>query len=436
MRDIIDIPEMQKYTVSFTAGKVIFLQGDKSQDMYFLVNGRIEVSKDNKKIADISEPGTTVGEMSYLLNARRTATVKALTDVTVIMVPTDQIEEMMHKYPSIAYHMSLKLAARLEETTRIMHGLKEFNDQLPDAIVMADKYKNILSWNQAAEKLHGRAWEQMKGYPLADLYHNQQDYEQFMADIQSGNSLREKELVVKHPDKNERYVSTSTTVLYDGHHNVEGYIFFSRDVTESKNLEKKYKRIKKWSVSAIVFSCLLIIAIFFTIPYFSRGSKILDYKKGVFKNRIIEDSQNITKTITGPLATGDLKAITDIMRIFFKDKSHAHFGIKGLLLLDRNKKVISAHSPEMSNAKEAMIGYSYTGIKFKGEETSSHKILDLFRADKENPMGAKGVEIAYEICNENGETTNWLIFQLEMEHLDREYGINTKILSKIDFRKD
>jgi hypothetical protein len=51
-------------------------------------------------------------------------------------------------------------------------------------------------------------------------------------------------------------------------------------------------------------------------------------------------------------------------------------------------------------------------------------------------MGAKGVEIAYEIRQKDGELTNWLIFQLDMEHLDLEYGINTKILSKIDFQKD
>ena len=170
MQGIIHRPEMQKYAASFAAGTVIFLQGDKSQDMYFLVSGHIEVFKDDKKIADISEPGTTVGEMSYLLRARRTATIKALTDVEVIMIPADQIEDMMQKYPSIAYHMSLKLAARLEEATRIMHGLREFSDQLPDAIIMADNERHILSWNHAAEKLYGRTWQQMKGYPLADLY--------------------------------------------------------------------------------------------------------------------------------------------------------------------------------------------------------------------------------------------------------------------------
>lgn len=436
MPDIINKPDLQQYAVSFAAGEIIFVQGDNSQDMYLLVSGHIEVFKDDKKIADITEPDTTVGEMSFLLKARRTATAKAMTDVKTIMVPTDRIAECMHNHPDLVLHIALKLARRLEETTRIMHGLREFSDQLPDAIVMADKERRILSWNQAAEKLHGRTWQQMKDYPLADLYQDPQAYEQFVVDIQSGNSLREKELTVKHPDGNTRLVSTSTTVLYDGHHNVEGFIFLSRDVTESKDLEMKYRRIKRWLIPSIVFLCVIIISLFFTIPYFSRGNRILDHKKEVFENRIIRDSQNITKDLTEPLKAGNLAAVTNIMRTFFKNEAPEHFGIKGLIMLDRNKKVISAYSPELGEAVETIVGSSYSGIKFRGDETVAHKLLTLFRSDKENPMGAKGVEVAYEIRQKNGEITNWLIFQLAMEHLDREYGIDTKVLSGIKFQKD
>jgi hypothetical protein len=205
---------------------------------------------------------------------------------------------------------------------------------------------------------------------------------------------------------------------------------------QAKILKKKYKRVKRWLIPSIAFFCLVIIAIFFSIPYFSRGNKILDYKKGVFENRIIEDSQNITMALTEPLAAGNLTAITDIIRAFFDDENHAHFGIKGLLLLNSDKKVISACSPDQSSAVATIVGSSYSGIKFKGEEGAAYKHLTLFRADKKHRMGAKGVEIAYEIRQKDGELTNWLIFQLDMEHLDLEYGINTKILSKIDFQKD
>ena len=433
--DIINQPDMQQYAKTFAPGETLFLEGDYSQDMYILVSGKLDIYKGDKKIAELADPGTTAGELSYLFGSKRTATIKALNNVEAIMVPADHIKNVLRKYPPISHEITLRLAKRLEETTKIMHGLREFNDQLPDAIIMADKERNILSWNQAAEKLHGRTWEQMKGYPLANLYEDTQEYEQFVSDVQAGNSLREKELVVKHPDGNKRFVSTSTTVLYDGNHNVEGFIFLSRDVTNIKDLEKKYKRTKRWLIPLVAFSCVAMISLFFTFPYLSRGSRILDYKKATFETRIIQDSQNLSSSIASYLAVENFTAIKGIMQIYFENENPEHFGINGLAILDRNKKVKSAYSTKMRD-KAAIIDSSYSGIKFKGDEEAAYKLLTLFRSDKEHRMGTKGVEIAYEIRQENGEITNWLIFQLEMEHLDREYGIDTKILSKLDFQND
>jgi len=433
--DIINQPDMQQYAKTFAPGETLFLEGDYSQDMYILVSGKLDIYKGDKKIAELADPGTTAGELSYLFGSKRTATIKALNNVEAIMVPADHIKNVLRKYPPISHEITLRLAKRLEETTKIMHGLREFNDQLPDAIIMADKERNILSWNQAAEKLHGRTWEQMKGYPLANLYEDTQEYEQFVSDVQAGNSLREKELVVKHPDGNKRFVSTSTTVLYDGHHNVEGFIFLSRDVTNIKDLEKKYKRTKRWLIPLVAFSCVAMISLFFTFPYLSRGSRILDYKKATFETRIIQDSQNLSSSIASYLAVENFTAIKGIMQIYFENENPEHFGINGLAILDRNKKVKSAYSTKMRD-KAAIIDSSYSGIKFKGDEEAAYKLLTLFRSDKEHRMGTKGVEIAYEIRQGNGEITNWLIFQLEMEHLDREYGIDTKILSKLDFQND
>ncbi|GAX61106.1 cAMP-binding proteins [Candidatus Scalindua japonica] len=436
MLDIINQPDMQQYAKKYASGETLFLEGDYSQDMYILKSGRLEVYKGDKKIAELADTGTTAGELSYLFGSKRTATIKAFKEVEAIKVPADQIKNVLFKYPPIAHEITMRLARRLEETTKIMHGLREFNDQLPDAIIMADKERNILSWNHAAEKLHGRTWQQMKGYPLADLYQDPQAYEQFVADIQAGNSLQEKELAVKHPDRNKRIVSTSTTVLYDGHHNVEGFIFLSRDVTDIKDLEKKYKRMRRWLIPSILFFCVAMISLFFTFPYLSRGNRILDYKKDTFEVRIIQSSQNIANDIAAYLATGNFTAVNVMMQIYFENENPEHYGIIGLALLNRDKKVVSAYSSKKRDRAAAIIGSSYSGIKFKGDEKAAYKILTLFRADKKHRMGAKGLEIAYEIRGEDGEITNWLIYQLDMEILEREYGIDTKILSRLDFQKE
>ncbi len=433
MQDIINKSDFKKYARTLQPGEILFLQGDNSQDMHILISGDLEVLKDDKKIAEITEPGETVGEMSFLLGSRKTATVKAMTEAKTVMIPADKIGDFLSDYPSLAPHMTQKLAKRLDETSRIIHGLREFCDQIPDAIIMVDKEWNILVWNQAAEKLHNRTWQQMKGYSLIDLYSNSRDFKKFVTNIQAGQSLKDELLSIKQPHGDTRFISTSTTVLYDGHHNVEGYLMLSRDMTKIKELEKKYRRIRNWSIPASILFIMIVAGIFFCLPYFSKGARILDYKKESFKSRIQHDSQTISKRLSSQLFPFDSDSVAMVVEDYFKNRNPYVFGINGILILNSNKRVVYAYSPQRETITQSLINTTYSGIKFSGDEKSPYKVLTLFRSDKDNPMGAKGIEIAYKMKGSNSDTNSWLIFQLDQETLAREYGVDLKILKKLKF---
>lgn len=435
MQDIINTSDFKKYASTLQPGEILFLQGDNSQDMHILISGELEVLKDDKKIAEITEPGATVGEMSFLLGSRKTATVRAMTEAKTVMIPADKIGDFLSDYPSLAPHMTQKLAKRLDETSRIIHGLREFCDQIPDAIIMVDKQWNILVWNQAAEQLHNRTWQQMKGNSIIELYSNSKDFNKFVKNIQAGQSLNDELLSIKQPNGERRFISTSTTVLYDGHHNVEGYLMVSRDMTKIKELEKKYRRIRNWFIPASVLSVLIVASIVFCLPYFSKGARILDYKKDSFKNRILQDSHILSKSLSSPLFSSDSDAIARKMQDYFKSRSPNIFGIQGILILNSDKRVVNAYVPASEEITNSLIGTTYSGIRFHGEEKSLYKILTLFRSDRENPMGTKGIEVAYKIHLHKQSTHYWLIFQLDQDTLTREYGIDLKILQKIRFEE-
>jgi PAS domain S-box-containing protein len=435
MQDIINTSDFQKYARTLQPGEILFLQGDNSQDMHILISGELEVFKDDKKIAEITEPGATVGEMSFLLGSRKTATVRAMTEAKTVMIPADRIGDFLSDYPSLAPHMTQKLAKRLDETSRIIHGLREFCDQIPDAIIMVDKKWNILVWNKAAEKLHNRTWQQMKGNSIIELYSNSKDFKIFVKNIQAGQSLNDELLSIKQPNGDIRFISTSTTVLYDGHHNVEGYLMLSRDMTKIKELEKKYKRIRNWLIPASVLSVLIVASIFFCLPYFSKGARILDYKKESFKNRIQQDSHIISKSLSRQLSPFDSDSIARKIQDYFKSRAPNIFGINGILILNSDKRVVSAYLPKREEITRSLIGTTYSGIRFSGDEKSPYKVLTLFRADMENPMGAKGIEIAYKMQLSNRDTNYWLIFQLDRDTLTKEYGIDLKMLQKIKFEE-
>ena len=90
MSDILESPELKKCTQDYGPGESLFLEGDDTRDMYILVSGRLEVFKDDKLLFEINKPGSLVGEMSYLLESKRTATVRAIDAVRAIKVPGDR----------------------------------------------------------------------------------------------------------------------------------------------------------------------------------------------------------------------------------------------------------------------------------------------------------------------------------------------------------
>ena len=91
---------------------------------FFIVEGHAEVSKqlDNKKaiVAKLSS-GRSIGEMSLLDGNTRSATVKALTDLTLIVLKREDFMTLMEEHPKTANRIIIGIAgllsASLRETT-------------------------------------------------------------------------------------------------------------------------------------------------------------------------------------------------------------------------------------------------------------------------------------------------------------------------------
>jgi len=64
------------------AGDVVFAQGDPGDDFYLVAAGRVGVVLDGEQVAELG-PGESFGEIALLRSVARTATVTALTDVTL-----------------------------------------------------------------------------------------------------------------------------------------------------------------------------------------------------------------------------------------------------------------------------------------------------------------------------------------------------------------
>ena len=102
---------------SFKEGEVIFQEGDDGQEIHILLRGSIGIYKEGKRIAVVDQPGTVLGEISVILNEKRSATLKAERPTTVCIIKVT-LEELVIVFPEFSGKMLKTLASRLRDTTR------------------------------------------------------------------------------------------------------------------------------------------------------------------------------------------------------------------------------------------------------------------------------------------------------------------------------
>jgi PAS domain S-box-containing protein len=432
LEDVIKNVKVNRYLTPFEEGKAIFLEGDDSQDLFILISGQLNVFKGNTKIAEITEKGSLFGEMSFLLKAKRTATIKAGANVKAIRIPKDEITAFIHDFPEVAGEISKLLAKRLDETSRILYGLKEFCDQLPDAVIATDKEGKIITWNSAAEEVYGRSWDQMCNKSVEEIYEKPQIYKKLLEEVKKKHSVREKILSIRHPKNGARFISTSSTLLHDDHNNFQGILSLGRDVTSIKTLEKKYRQTRYWLFPSLILIFFLAVGVFWGHSHFSKKPRIMDVNHLGLKNRLSKDYLLLKPMLVNPFESGDRKKTNQLMKDFLNIQKPDKVPYDGLVLLDKNKTVFDARSINTGTDISPTIESSYKGIDFEDGKNSTHSVLTLYRADKDHPMGQKSLEVAFEM-NKNNRRIGWLIFQLDLHRLKTDYGTDVSGLKQFIF---
>lgn len=101
---------------------VILSEGVKSGRLYALAEGCLEVLRGETLIATMDEPGSIVGEMSALLDAPHTATVRTVGE-TRLHVVTDGVAFLATK-PELSWLIARLLARRLNAASTYLADLK------------------------------------------------------------------------------------------------------------------------------------------------------------------------------------------------------------------------------------------------------------------------------------------------------------------------
>ena len=110
----------EEYLKEIPAGTEIFREGEDSRHIYYVALGKFVVDKGGEKIAEITEDEPFVGEISFLLNMPRTATVTAMEDSLVMAIPAEVFQQSLRDNPKFGVELAKLLAKRLASTSQTL----------------------------------------------------------------------------------------------------------------------------------------------------------------------------------------------------------------------------------------------------------------------------------------------------------------------------
>jgi len=99
-------------TIEVASGSCVIAEGDKSEHLYVVVEGVVEVAREGSKIAALG-PGTHFGEMALLNQRARSATVTALQNTKLLCLDRNDFNNLMAHEPAIATKFLWKFAQTL-----------------------------------------------------------------------------------------------------------------------------------------------------------------------------------------------------------------------------------------------------------------------------------------------------------------------------------
>lgn len=120
-----DLSQIAQITdeVQYEEGDEIFHEGDPGDSLYLVIEGRVRVHRGGSEVAVLGER-QVFGEMALLDSEPRSASVLAITDLTLLKIARDDFTEILAEKAEIAQGIIKVLTRRLRNTL----SLKDADD--------------------------------------------------------------------------------------------------------------------------------------------------------------------------------------------------------------------------------------------------------------------------------------------------------------------
>ena len=143
-QEVADIREIME-EVKFKPGQVIIREGEPGDLFYVVTEGRAQVlirDADGNELG-LSEvgPGGFFGELSMLTNLPRSARVRALDDVTTLVLERDDFFEFLRTHAHAAIDVMVELGGRLHENDAMLRRMvsRNVNEVVEEQMTLGER---------------------------------------------------------------------------------------------------------------------------------------------------------------------------------------------------------------------------------------------------------------------------------------------------------
>ncbi|MDP2726116.1 MAG: Crp/Fnr family transcriptional regulator [Dehalococcoidia bacterium] len=154
---------------SLSPGEIIFLEGERSQGIYFVKAGRIKVFKTSpdgkEQVLRIMGPGESFNDVPVFDQGPNPASTEAMEPSVVCLLRTQDIMELIRRYPALALGVTRVFATRLRQLTSLVEDLsfRHVTSRLAKILLMqveeASKGSNLHLTQQDLASMVGTARE-------------------------------------------------------------------------------------------------------------------------------------------------------------------------------------------------------------------------------------------------------------------------------------
>lgn len=145
MFDCAPVTNLQELEV----GEVLFNEGDAGDKMFILTSGRLGVYVAGTEVARIENKGDIIGEVAVIMGYSsgqyepRTATVKALTEAQLVVIPGDRFEQVVTSDPAIMAMIVRSLSRRLPDSnSKLVQTMAEL-DMSVEKLKNSEEFRSL-----------------------------------------------------------------------------------------------------------------------------------------------------------------------------------------------------------------------------------------------------------------------------------------------------